>query len=51
MNATRLQIIRNVLLPSVLPYLAAALQLAVSLTLLGVILGEMYVARAVWDFC
>jgi NitT/TauT family transport system permease protein len=46
MNATRFQIVRSLLLPSVLPYLASALRLAVSLTLLGVILGEMYVARA-----
>jgi NitT/TauT family transport system permease protein len=46
MNATRSQLIRYVLFPSVLPYLVTALRLAVSLTLLGVILGEMYVARA-----
>lgn len=46
MDANRLQIIRAVLLPSVMPYLVSALRLAVSLTLLGVILGEMYVARA-----
>lgn len=46
MNATRGQIIRYILFPSVLPYLVTALRLSVSLTLLGVILGEMYVARA-----
>lgn len=46
MNATRTQLVRNVLLPSVLPYLVSALRLSVSLTLLGVILAEMYVARA-----
>lgn len=46
MNASKSQVIRTVLLPSVLPYLASALRLSVSLTLLGVILGEMYVARA-----
>jgi NitT/TauT family transport system permease protein len=46
MNATRGQIIRYILFPSVLPYLVTALRLAVSLTLLGVVLGEMYVARA-----
>jgi NitT/TauT family transport system permease protein len=46
MDASRTQLILNVLLPSVLPYLVAALRLAVSLTLLGVILSEMYVARS-----
>jgi NitT/TauT family transport system permease protein len=46
MDASRTQVIRTVLFPSVLPYLVSALRLAVSLTLLGVILGEMYVARA-----
>jgi NitT/TauT family transport system permease protein len=46
MNATRVQIIRHVLFPSVLPYMVTAMRLSVSLTLLGVILGEMYVARA-----
>lgn len=46
MNASRSQVIRSVLLPAVLPYVISALRLAVSLTLLGVILGEMYVARA-----
>jgi NitT/TauT family transport system permease protein len=46
MNATRGQLIGYILFPSVLPYLVTALRLAVSLTLLGVILGEMYVARA-----
>jgi NitT/TauT family transport system permease protein len=45
-GASLCQVIRTVLLPSVLPYLASALRLSVSLTLLGVILGEMYVARA-----
>lgn len=45
MNATRAQIIRHILFPSVLPYLITALRLSVSLTLLGVVLGEMYVAR------
>lgn len=46
LNATRTQVISYVLLPAVLPYLVTALRLAVSLTLLGVVLGEMYVARA-----
>lgn len=46
MNASRGQLIRYILFPSVLPYLMTALRLSVSLTLLGVILGEMYVARA-----
>jgi NitT/TauT family transport system permease protein len=46
MDASRAQVIRTVLFPSVLPYFVSALRLAVSLTLLGVILGEMYVARA-----
>lgn len=46
MNATNGQLIRYILLPAVLPYLITALRLSVSLTLLGVILGEMYVARA-----
>jgi NitT/TauT family transport system permease protein len=46
MDASRTQIIRTVIFPSVLPYLVSALRLAVSLTLLGVILGEMYIARA-----
>jgi NitT/TauT family transport system permease protein len=46
MNASRGQIIRYILFPSVLPYLVTALRLSVSLTLLGVILGEMYAARA-----
>lgn len=46
MDASRTQLIRTVLFPSVLPYLVSAMRLAVSLTLLGVILGEMYVARA-----
>lgn len=46
MNATNAQLIRYILFPSVLPYIVTALRLSVSLTLLGVILGEMYVARA-----
>lgn len=46
MDATKSQLILHILFPSVLPYLVTALRLAVSLTLLGVILGEMYVARA-----
>ncbi len=46
LNATKSQIIRHILFPAVLPYLVTALRLAVSLTLLGVVLGEMYVARA-----
>jgi NitT/TauT family transport system permease protein len=46
MNAGRMQVIRAVIFPSILPYLISAMRLAVSLTLLGVILGEMYIARA-----
>lgn len=46
LNATRTQLILYVLFPAILPYLVTALRLAVSLTLLGVVLGEMYVARA-----
>lgn len=46
MNASQVQIIRAALLPSVLPYVASALRLAVSLTLLGIIVSQMYVARA-----
>jgi len=46
MDANRMQIIRTVIFPSILPYLVSAMRLAVSLTLLGVILGEMYIARA-----
>jgi NitT/TauT family transport system permease protein len=46
LDASRTQIIRSVIFPSVLPYLVSAMRLAVSLTLLGVILGEMYLARA-----
>lgn len=46
MNATKPQLVFHILFPSILPYLISALRLAVSLTLLGVVLGEMYVARA-----
>jgi NitT/TauT family transport system permease protein len=46
LNATKGQIVRHILFPAVLPYLVTALRLSVSLTLLGVVLGEMYVARA-----
>lgn len=46
MNAGRFQVIRAVIFPSILPYLISAMRLAVSLTLLGVILGEMYISRA-----
>lgn len=46
LNATKAQIVRHILFPAVLPYLVTALRLSVSLTLLGVVLGEMYVARA-----
>jgi NitT/TauT family transport system permease protein len=46
MDVSRMQVIRTVIFPSVLPYLVSAMRLAVSLTLLGVILGEMYIARA-----
>ncbi len=46
MNAGRLQVIRKVIFPSILPYLVSSLRLSVSLTLLGVILGEMYISRA-----
>lgn len=46
MDASGLQLVRYVVLPSVLPYLVSALRLSVSLTLLGVILSEMYIAKA-----
>jgi NitT/TauT family transport system permease protein len=46
LNASKRQIVFHVLLPSVLPYLVTALRLSVSLTLLGVVLAEMYLAKA-----
>lgn len=46
LNASRKQVILYILFPAVLPYLITAMRLATSMTLLGVVLGEMYVARA-----
>jgi ABC-type nitrate/sulfonate/bicarbonate transport system permease component len=45
MGATRMQIIRRVVLPHMTPSLFAGLRLAMSGTLLGVILAELYVSQ------
>jgi len=45
MGATRMQIIRRVVLPHMTPSLFAGLRLAMSGTLLGVLLAELYVSQ------
>jgi NitT/TauT family transport system permease protein len=45
MGATRLQVIRRVVLPHMTPSLFAGLRLAMSGTLLGVLLAELYVSQ------
>lgn len=45
MGATRIQIIRRVVLPHMTPSLFAGLRLAMSGTLLGVLLAELYVSQ------
>lgn len=46
MGASRLQIIRRVILPSVIASFFAGLRLAMTTTLLGVLLAELYVSTA-----
>ena len=46
MGATRGQIWRHILVPSIIPLLLAGLRLAVGLTFLGVLVAELAVARA-----
>ena len=44
MGATRMQVIRHVLFPNMVPAFFVGLRLAMTLTLLGVILAELYVS-------
>ena len=46
MGASRMDILRHVILPHIVPSLFVGLRLAMTLTLLGVILAELYVSTA-----
>ena len=46
MRLTRMQIVWSVMVPAILPALLSALRLGFSLSLLGVLIGEMFAAKA-----
>jgi ABC-type nitrate/sulfonate/bicarbonate transport system permease component len=45
MGATRIQIVRRVLLPQLVPALFAGMRVSIAITLIGVVLAELYVSQ------